>query len=182
MKFIKKLSSLFLFTFILISCDSSDPWEFIPPDFDSVPPRYDVSGIEPTEIDEDITAYILDRDEEAPFYVTRRDIAIVKITLRTSTGDIIFSTFANDMDQEVGLDVSAVGSVMPFQGRQTYHQDMVNSPGLQAGLLDMMEGERRTLIVEPEQGFKNAQTTLPNEEYRESTLIYDIHVIQIEPS
>lgn len=182
MKFIKKLSSLFLFTFILISCDSSDPWEFIPPDFDSVPPRYDVSGIEATEIEDGVTAYIIDRNEESPFYVTRRDIAISKVTLRTSTGDIIFSTYANNMDQEVGLEVSDVGSVMPFQGRQTYHQDMLNSPGLQAGLMGMKEGEQRTLIVEPEQAFKNAQTTLPNEEYRESTLIYDIYVVQIEPS
>ena len=182
MNFIKKISSLLLFALILISCDSTDPWEFIPPDFSSVPDRYDISGIEPTEVDEGVTAYIIGYDEESPYFVTRRDVISVDITLRTDTGEIIFSTFANDMNRQIGLRISEVGTVMPFQGRQTYHQDMVNSPGLQTGLLGMREGEIRTLIVEPEQGFQNAQMTLPNEEFRNSTLIYDIHVVRIDPS
>src|SRR5690625_7414552 len=71
---------------------------------------------------------------------------------------------------------------MQFQGRQTYHQDFLNSPGLQKGLLGMKEGEIRTLIVEPEQGYKNTAWAIPNEEYRNSTLVYDIHIMQIEPS
>src|SRR5690625_1880822 len=71
---------------------------------------------------------------------------------------------------------------MQVQGRQTYHQDFLNSPGLQKGLLGMKEGEIRTLIVEPEQGYKNTVWAIPNEEYRNSTLVYDIHILQIEPS
>lgn len=182
MTFIKKYSTLMLFAFILISCDSTDPWEFVPPDFSSVPARFDISGVEATEIEEGVTAYIIQKNENSPFFITRRDIAIVKITLRTEKGDIIFSTYANEMDQEAGIRVADAGTVMQFQGRQTYHQDFLNSPGLQKGLLGMREGEIRTLIVEPEQGYKHAQWTIPNEEYRNSTLIYDIHIIQVEPS
>src|SRR5690625_3377321 len=103
MTFVKKYSTLLLFALILISCDSTDPWEFVPPDFSSVPARFDISGIEPTEIDEGVTAYIIERGESSPFFVTRRDIAIVKVTLRTVEGDIIFSTYANDRDQEIGI-------------------------------------------------------------------------------
>ncbi|HLR90915.1 MAG TPA: FKBP-type peptidyl-prolyl cis-trans isomerase [Balneolaceae bacterium] len=182
MTFVKKYSTLLLFALILISCDSTDPWEFVPPDFSSVPARFDISGIEPTEIDEGVTAYIIERGESSPFFVTRRDIAIVKVTLRTVEGDIIFSTYANDRDQEIGIRVADAGTVMQFQGRQTYHQDFLNSPGLQKGLLGMKEGEIRTLIVEPEQGYKNTAWAIPNEEYRNSTLVYDIHIMQIEPS
>src|SRR5690625_6441176 len=91
MTFVKKYSTLLLFAFILISCESTDPWEFVPPDFSSVPARFDISGIEPTEIDEGVTAYIIEGSDSSPFFVTRRDIAIVKVTLRTVEGDIIFS-------------------------------------------------------------------------------------------
>lgn len=182
MKLFRKLFLLLTFAFILTSCDSTDPWEFVPPDFSSVPGRYDISGVEPSEIDAGVTAYILDRDEDHPFFVDIRDFIQAEITLRTEEGDIIFSSFANDRSQPINLSVRDLGIVMPYQGRQVYHQDLLNTPGLQAGILGMMENERRTLIVAPEQGYKDAQTTLPNEQYRDQTLIYDIYIHRIDPS
>jgi FKBP-type peptidyl-prolyl cis-trans isomerase len=43
----------------------------------------------------------------------------------------------------------------------------------------MREGEVRTLIVEPEQGFGNIASGALNAQYRESTLQYDIELTAV---
>ncbi|MEX2410663.1 MAG: hypothetical protein WD607_04705, partial [Candidatus Paceibacterota bacterium] len=62
-------SSLFI---VIVSCNTNDPFEITPPDFDSVPPATSIAGIAPVQIEEGVTAYIHD-EGSGEFFVTVRD-------------------------------------------------------------------------------------------------------------
>jgi hypothetical protein len=174
--FFKPALLITIFTlFTLVSCDTSDPFEIPPPDFSTVPDAYDISGLEGVEVEEGITAYIHDEGEEG-ISVTIRDDVQIFITLRTLEGDIIFSTY-NDARVDPILirmsDIRLVSNVFRYNVQLAY------TYGLRQGLLGMQEGEKRTLIVEPEQGFADLPEGAANAEYKESTLQYDIILSRI---
>ena len=45
----------------------------------------------------------------------------------------------------------------------------------------MADGEQRTIVVEPEQGFGNVSDSNANTAFREDTLVYDVLVSEINP-
>jgi FKBP-type peptidyl-prolyl cis-trans isomerase 2 len=55
------------------------------------------------------------------------------------------------------------------------------TPGFKAGLLGMADGEQRTIVVEPSQGFGDVSDTNANTAFRDDTLVYDILVSEINP-
>lgn len=169
-----------LFT-VVVSCDTEDPFSFPPPNFSTVPEAYDTNGIELEEIDEGVSAYIHD-EGEGPFYVTTLDEVSVYITLRTTDDDIIYSSFVNENTTPVTVGMVNAGTIQNLSEFSSFSVLYAYSPGLKKGLLGMKEGEKRTIIVEPEQGLANTPEGHPNYEYRESTLIYDVLVSQTNPS
>ncbi len=172
---IKTTLLLAISLFAIISCDTSDPYSFPEPDFSTVPDAYDISGIEPVEVEEGITAYI---HEEGEGYatVTIRDDLFLFITLRTLEGDIIYSTYNDASTEPTTVRVS---NIQLTSGVFNYSIQLAYTYGLRQGLIGMKEGEKRTIIVEPEQGFANLPDGTANSAYRESTLQYDIIVLDI---
>lgn len=161
--------------FILISCDTNDPFNIPPPDFSTVPDAYDISGLNPIEIEEGITAYIHEEGTGNPT-VTIRDDLFLFITLRTLEGDIIYSTYNDNRTEPTSVRVSNI-ELTP--GVFNYSIQLAYTYGLRQGLLGMKEGEKRTLIVEPEQGFADLPDGTANSQYKESTLQYDLIVLEI---
>lgn len=161
--------------FTVISCDTSDPFSFPPPDFSTVPPAYDIDGLDPVEIEEGITAYIHEEGEGFG-NVTIRDDILLFITVRTLDGDIIYSTYN---DARVDPTTVRVGNIQLNPSVFNYSIQLSYTFGLRQGLLGMKEGERRTLIVQPEQGYADLPDGAANSEYRESVLQYDLIVLDI---
>jgi len=158
-------------------CETEDPFSIPPPDFSTVPDAYNISNIEPQVIDEGVTIYVHDEGAQN-FFVTARDEVVAYITLRTEGGEIIYSSFANGGTSPVPIGMINAGNVQSvFQ----YSVLLAYSPGLKTGLLGMADGEQRTIIVEPEQGFGDVSDTNANTAFREDTLIYDILVSEINP-
>jgi len=161
--------------FTITSCDTNDPFSFPEPDFSTVPDAYDIDGLEPIEVEEGITAYI---HEEGDGFgtVTVRDDLLLFITVRTLEGDIIYSTYNDDRVEPTTVRVSNIQlnpSVFSYNIQLSY------TAGLRQGLLRMKEGERRTLIVQPEQGYGDLPEGSANSEYTESVLQYDLIVLDI---
>lgn len=161
--------------FTVISCDTSDPFNFPPPDFSTVPEAYDIDGLNPIEIEEGITAYV---HEEGDGFgtVTIRDDLLLFITLRTMDGDIIYSTYNDSRVEPTTVRVSNIQlnpSVFSYSIQLSY------TFGLRQGLLGMQEGERRTLIVQPEQGYGDLPDGAANSAYNESVLQYDLILLEI---
>ncbi|TVR28740.1 MAG: hypothetical protein EA390_11250 [Balneolaceae bacterium] len=171
-----KLFTLLLgFLFIFTSCDTTDPFSFPPPDFSTVPDPFDFSDAESFEVEDGVTAYIL-QEGTGDFSVTVRDQITMFITLRTMEGDIIFSSFNDGRTSPVTV---TVGNIVPDPRVFQYSPALSYTDGLRKGLVGMKIGEVRTLIVSPEKGFKDLPSSSVNAQYRESTLQYDIQVSEI---
>lgn len=168
---------LILFT-VFISCDTEDPFRIEPPDFSTVPAPYDTANVESVDLREGVKAYIHE-EGYGEFVVSPRDQVSVYFSLRTDDGDIIYSTFSSDRTTPVTVTMSVAGET---QFIQNYRPEMAYAPGFKIGLLGMKAGERRTLVVPPEQGFKNLDEGHPNYKYKDNTLIYDLRVSAIGPT
>ena len=176
------LSLLVLF----ISCDTEDPFSVDPPDFSTVPEPYDTSGVESIDISQGVKAYTHD-EGYGQFHVTIRDQIEIFLTLRTQSGEIIYSTFSSDRANPISITMSLA------DGKNTGVHQSINqtpynytillayTPGFQEALLGMGEGERTTLVLSPEKAYKNIPQNSSNSQYSDSTLIYDIQISNISP-
>lgn len=176
-----KLSALFIFFLlftVFISCDTEDPFSIPPPDFSTVPEPYDTSGVESVDLREGVKAYIHE-EGYGPFEVSPRDQVGLFMSLRTDEGDIIYSTFSSERTNPVTVSMSVAGDT---QQVFDYSIIMAYTPGLKIGLLGMKAGERRTIVVPPEQGYQDLPEGHTNYQYRDNTLIYDIRISGIGPT
>ncbi len=169
------LVSVLLF---ITSCDTTDPFQIPPPDFSTVPPAWDYTVVEGFDIEPGLTAYILEESQNQ-FRVTQRDLVSVRFTLRAigedhgPDGEIIFSTFNNDNTSPISISVNSINlSTQIFR----YSVALAYTDGFRKGIIGMREGEERTLIVQPEQGYADLPEGSVNSQYRESTLQYDIEL------
>lgn len=182
---ISVLSFLLLLFAILISCDTEDPFSIPPPDFSTVPEPYDTAGVESVEISEGVRAYTHD-EGHGNFQITVRDQVDVYLTLRTESGDIIYSSFSDDRSSPVtipmrladGTDIAVPRTISSTPHSYTIYLSF--TPGFREALLGMREGEKRTLIISPEKAYKNIPQNSVNSQYTESTLIYDIRISRID--
>ena len=172
---LKSFTLLLGLLFVLSSCDTTDPFSFPPPDFETVPLPFVFNDAESFVVEEGIEAYILE-EGTGQFTVTARDQVTLFITLRTMEGDIIYSTFNDARTTPVTV---TVGNIVPDPRVFQYSLALSYTEGLRKGLIGMRNGEERTLIVSPEKGFENLPSSSVNAKYRESTLQYDIEVTQI---
>jgi hypothetical protein len=170
---------LVIITFSLLwtACDTEDPFRIPPPDLTTVPEPFNLQNIEPAEVIPGVQIYVHE-EGFGPFYVTARDEVWIYKTLRTDEGDIIYSTFSDSRVEPIPISMGIAGS---YQNVFNFTILLGYNPGFKAGMLGMREGEKRTIVVKPEQGFANVPSNSLNAAYRNNTLIYDIRVSRIEP-
>lgn len=170
---------------LFISCDTEDPFAFREPDLSTVPEPFEFEETEPVLIEEGIEAYILDEGSGFETIVPRDRIS-VSVSIRTMDGEIVYSTFINGSTQPVNILVNSIkpentnpNSILSGNLGASAFIDRSFSDGFRKGVLSMKKGERRTLIISPEQGFANVSQSNPNFEYRDDTLQYDVIITNI---
>ncbi|WP_234572137.1 FKBP-type peptidyl-prolyl cis-trans isomerase [Rhodohalobacter sp. 614A] len=173
--------SIFLFLFIIVvSCDTSDPYRFEPPDYSTVPEAFDTTNVESVDIYEGVKVY-LHEEGFGPFEVNHISSINAYLTLRTESGAVIFSTFADGQSSPVNISIAnSDGQGIIVQN--PYDIFVTHTPGFQRGLLGMKDGEKRTIVVSPDQGFKAVPSNNRTSQYVEETLIYDILITDIGPT
>lgn len=172
------LPLLLLLFSVFISCDTEDPFSIPPPDFSTVPEPYDTSNVESVDLREGVKAYIHE-EGYGEFTVSPRDQVSLYLSLRTDEGDIVYSTFSSERTSPVTVSMVVAGET---QFIQNYRPEMAFTPGFKIGLLGMKEGERRTVVVPPEQAYQDLEENHPNYQYRNNTLIYDVRVSALGPT
>lgn len=174
---------LFLFFLMFVSCDTEDPFRFEPPDFSTVPEPYDTSGVESVNISDGVKVYTHE-EGYGSFQITLRDQVDVFLTLRTESDEVIYSTFSSDRVNPVPVTMrDADGKNINIHqeiNRVQYTMWLAYTPGFKEALLGMRDGEKATLVIEPEKAYKNIPQNSVNSQYTESTLIYDIQISRID--
>ena len=155
------LITLITFFSLFIGCRSNTGEEFREPDFSTVPPPYDTTGVEAVNIGDGIMTYTIE-EGTGSFTVVNRDQVSIFFTLRRTNGDIVNSTYA---DGRTLPQIIVVGSL--------------SIEGLRRGLIGMKTREKRTLVVPPAFGYANVSETNPNYFLRNDTLIYDVYLFNI---
>lgn len=172
---------ILLFLFLLfVSCDTEDPFAFEPPDYSTVPEPYDTTNSESVDIRDGVKAYIHE-EGYGPFEVNQRSVITVFLTLRTESGEVLYSTFANGQTSAFTVSIgNADGQGIVVQN--PYNILVTYTPGFQQGLLGMKDGEKRTIVVSPEQGFQNIPRNSVSSQHLDETLIYDVRIASIGPT
>jgi len=168
---------LVLSMLVVVSCsDTTGSTELNPPNFDNVPAPFEFADVDPVEVTDGIMKYVLESPgEDLPIQVVLRDQIRIHMTLRTESGEIIYSTYQNNNDTPIVFTVNNFRPGFPVRhGSQQAFTD-----GLRKGVIGMNEGERSVLVVPPELGFQNIEEGSLNEPYRNATLHYDIELFEI---
>jgi FKBP-type peptidyl-prolyl cis-trans isomerase len=148
---------------VIYGCDDPTNPFFQETDFSTVPDPIQYTQYESLELDNGLTYYVIDPgNEESQWSVESRDGVSLFLTLRTTDGDIIQSTYSNNRTQPENISVNSL-----------------NTRGLREGVLGMKEGEIRVIIVPPSLGFANVSQNSQYAFLREDTLIYEVEIVEI---
>jgi hypothetical protein len=135
----------------------SDGFTFRPPDFSLAPEPFDISNITPITTSGGLTIYVVQEGEAILGPVAERDIVLVYYTLRLEDGTIEDSSYREQNPDPVRFDLTGV------------------IRGFRQGMVGMVEGEKRVVIVPPSLGYGNQ----PGHRLASQTLRYDIELVAI---
>ncbi len=170
------VSIALLFLFSVISACSTDSGFNIPePTFDNVPDPFDISEAEEEPVSDGITKFVKEEGEGEDQVVIRDNVAMW-LTLRNSEGTIIYSTYQDGNTSSVPFSLQDIVTNRSGNPIFNFNETRAFTDGLRKGLIGMKEGEKRVLIVPPEQGFSDIPSGSINGEFRDDTLRYDIEL------
>lgn len=146
---------IIVFLVALAGCDDEQQGP-TPPDFSTVPDRYDTTAADTAITEDNLKMYIFERGS-GPFEVVSRDQIEVHYTGRIqSTGEVFDSSYKNgSTDPEVFLLPSTID-------------------GFRQGVIGMKIGGKRTIVVPPELGYQSENSDLTGK-----TLVYDLTLVDI---
>ncbi|MCA1800898.1 MAG: FKBP-type peptidyl-prolyl cis-trans isomerase [Rhodothermaceae bacterium] len=149
------LTALLLLSGLFTAC--SDGFTFRPPDFSLAPEPYDISNITPVTTPEGLAIYLVQPGEAYLGPVTERDRVLVRYTLRLDDGTIEDSSYRDRNPDPVQF---SLGDVIR---------------GFREGMVGMLEGEKRVIIVPPLLGYGNQ----PGHRLGSQVLRYDVELVAI---
>jgi|AntRauTorcE11897_2_1112592.scaffolds.fasta_scaffold00696_6 hypothetical protein len=176
-----KISSVFtvivaiLSLAILSGCTTDSGFRIQEPTFDSVPTPFETAQADEEEVVDGITKFIVEEGSGEDQIVIRDQVAFY-LTLRTMDGTIIYSSYQNDNENPIQATIQSILTPRPPTIVRNFSFERARTDGLRKGIIGMMEGEKRVLIVPPSQGFKSIGSGSVNDEFREDTLRYDIEL------
>lgn len=163
------LAILFTAVLLLQACGGDDP--ITGPNFDTVPEPYDLTQADTTYTkDGGVEIYVIERGN-GPFEVIARDQISVKYTGRTIDGEVFESSFANGNEFP-----AIITNLRPVSTENQRPQ----VEGFRRGLLGMVEGEKRTIIVPPSLGYDSSRVGVNGIDLRGDTLRYDVELVGIQ--
>lgn len=163
--------SLILFT----GCTSDNDFSLQEPTFPEDLEPFDISSIEAEPVQDGIEKYIVEEGYGEDRVVIRDDI-LVFITLRNLDGDFIYSSYQNERTSPDFITVMNIALRTSLSRQELYEVQRSLSEGLRKGIIGMKEGEKRVLIVPPEEGLANVPTGDLRASFRSDTLRYDLEL------
>lgn len=159
----------------LSGCTTDSGITFREPTFDNVPEPFETTQAEEELIVDGITKYTVE-DGRGVDQVVVRDQLSIFITLRNLDGTIIYSSYQNNSETPIQVSVQSILTPRPPATVRSFSFDRARTDGLKKGIIGMREGEKRVIIVPPDQGFESIGAGSINDPYREDTLRYDVEL------
>ncbi|WP_340102730.1 FKBP-type peptidyl-prolyl cis-trans isomerase [Rhodohalobacter sp. 8-1] len=160
---------------IMSGCTTDSGFTIQEPTFENVPPPFDISNVEEEPVVDGITKYTVE-EGSGEDQVVIRDQIVMFLTLRTIDGTIIYSSYQNDNSDPIQSTIQSITTPRPPNIVRNFAFDRARTDGLRKGLIGMREGEKRVIIVPPDQGFAPIGAGSVNDPYREDTLRYDVEL------
>lgn len=126
--------------------------------------------------DDGLTIHIIEQGDGA-FEVIARDRIDVLYTGRTKDGEVFESTYRNDTSVSRFLQ-----NLTPVPIRNSTQTVSPLIEGFRRGLLGMVEGEKRTIVVPPSLGYGDSREGTNGYDLRNDTLVFDVELINIAGS
>lgn len=170
MKHLKYPALILLSLFLLQSC-GEDPTG---PDFSTVPAPFDTTNAISSIFTEDGLKIYKVQEGFGEFEVVSRDQVRVRFTGRTAEGRIFDSSFSNGSTTPATFrNLTPV----PIDGAFSQISPLID--GFRRGILGMVKGEKRTIVIPPELGYGESREGTNGFDLREDTLIFDIELVEI---
>lgn len=174
------LLPILLVAFIIQSCgDNSTNFrkiEYTPPE------PYDINNAVSDSTTEDgLTIYVIEegygpcKDKPDQCGVVSRDQLRVRYTGRTEDGEVFESTYRNGNSTPGILRNLTPNPITSPQGRRI--NPLVD--GFRRGLLGMVEGEKRKLVIPPELGYGTVDDEPAEGSLENKTLYFDVELVEI---
>lgn len=164
-------SALIILFLIFQSCGDNSPTGI---DYSEAPAPFDTTNaVSSNHFDNGLKIYIIE-EGDGNFEVTKNDQIQVRFTGRTTDGEIFDSSYRNGSNQPVTFNNLTAGSTSGGRGSSSPLID-----GFRIGLMGMIEGERRTIVVPPELGYSDSQEGTSGFDLRAETLIFDVELVEI---
>lgn len=144
------------------------------PDFSEVPAPFDTTNsISSTTSDDGLTIYVIE-EGGSNFAVTKNDQISVHFTGRKTDGTVFESSYEGGSTEPTTFqNLTAV----PRSGQFGTIPPLVD--GFRRGLMEMQEGEKRTIVVPPSLGYEDSREDTGGFDLRNDTLIYDVELVEI---
>lgn len=158
---------------ILLSCDD-DP-RFSGPDYSEAPPPFDTTeAIRTISADDGLRIHIIEEGGGLDT-VIYRDVISVRYTGRKQDGEIFESTYRNGSDAPRTL-LNLTPEPKNVNGNPV--SPLVD--GFRRGLLGMVKGEKRTIVVPPSLGYGDTRQGQNGFNLRNDTLVFDVELVNIQ--
>jgi len=169
------ISATIILLTVLPGCTTDSGFTLQEPTFDSVPEPFETSQAEEEPVVDGITKFTVEDGRGVDRVVIRDQIAMF-LTLRTMDGTIIYSSYQNNSESAIQASVQSISTPRPPNTVRSFSFDRARTDGLKKGIIGMREGEKRVIIVPPDQGFELIGTGSINDPYRQDTLRYDVEL------
>jgi len=165
-----------LVTLLIQSCGDG-PSYFRQPELTPPPPFDTTQAIRDSTTEDGLTIYIIEEgDGRTDKKVEARDIVVIRYTGRTEDGKAFDSSY---QDSSQGL--ATFQNLTPAP--KTSSRGQTISPlidGFRLGMLGMIEGEKRTLVIPPELGYGDPDQNYRGGNLENETLRFDVELVRIE--
>lgn len=152
-------------------------------DFSGSPAPFDTTqAVSSTTLPGNTTVYVIE-EGDSPFSVVSRDVITVRFTARTDDGQIFDGSFIENTPTTTTQFPNLTPN--PIQSRACRQRVCLLPKGLRRGLIGMVEGERRTIVVPPSQGYTDdfvstsGRSSENGVSVQGETLIYDVELVNI---
>lgn len=170
--FTLQLAAICLAIFLIQGCDDTST-NFNEPQFDP-PAKYDTTSADTSyTTEEGLKVYVIE-EGYGNFEVIPRDQIRANYTGYVLGGKVFDSTFRNGVTS--GGILRNLRTV-PISGASGTISPLID--GFRQGLLGMVEGEKRTLIIPPSLGYGDSREGTNGFDLRNDTLRFDVELLEI---
>lgn len=162
---------------LLIQACGDGPSYYQQPELTPPEPFDTTQAISDSTTEDGLTIYVMEEGEgRTDKKVEFRDVVLVRYTGRTEDGDAFDSSYQDSSISPVVFQNLTPEPVTSSNGQTV--NPLID--GFRRGLIGMIEGEKRTLVIPPELGYGDPDQNYSGDDLEDETLRFDVELVEIQ--